>query len=514
MKKRKGLFTYLVILICIIAGVFSICLAIMVLAPGTKLAGFAFGKINSPETVYGLVDEEGYMHDRVYFESRGIPVTEADRLTNLDVSQIIINGGAHNVQVRHLAQTTSNDITFTIRSMYSGIYKVKDNPNALDFSIKYDKDTKTISLDYLMPNGLNFNAYGEIVVNLPQHYEQLAASVDSGSLTGDHTSLQITTTTGSVNLGGSQPVGYDLKASAMQNVDVKTKKGSITLNQMFRPCGESLSLVSESGEISVQKTIKQKDMVVSINSGSGKVDFAEKEADLLVKELNIETKKADFKFNNISLFSNEKALNWNGSSGRLIAKNIDGSIFGGPECFRTNFDIDQVSGQFFLPNGDYCDVNIDKVDGKVEIRAKNSNITIKNCPSTIFITTSKGNINLDNCTNSQSIDAGNATVNLTKCSGSFNIKTNKGTINAEIIDLSGKDNKLVSERSKVNVKFSQNLAFNLTAQSARKNISLEIASISETAEKFEDKLINGGNPEKAISISARKDITLRNLEVA
>lgn len=520
-KKGRSLLAYLFILIGIALGVFVICIAVLVLAPGKAIAGFVYSKVSSNEVVYArLTESDSQIHGEDYYSNHLGAQTKM--LGASDVQSLVINAGAHDVVVRQMKQdqrfenfelvNAVDKFAFVISSYYSGIYKQSNYPNGVDFNITYDSTSKTLTLNFNTPNGLNFNRNGNIIVDLPETFYHLSNSVKLGTnITGSTTTtLKIVTDKGSVNLGGWNETGSEVRSSSIANVDITTDSGDITLNENFYVCGETMSLATNKGKITNKNTINQTNMFMSLSSGRGEVNFADSLADINVKELNINSTKADVKLHDVNLGSPTNAIQWTGDRGRCFANNINGSLLGHEDASATNFDVKYISGQFYLPKGDTCDVNIEKIDGKVKIVSKNNNISIKNASASVVIQTQKGNVKLENCTNSIDVISTRAPVTLTNCSGEIRVKTNKGKISGSISGLVGTNNSLSTDKSVIDVKFDQNMKFNLSASSSKRNVSINYASISDSKKEFKDVLINGGDESKKITLSAKYEISISN----
>ena len=520
-KKGRSLLAYLFILIGIALGVFVVCIAVLVLAPGKTIAGFVYSKVSSGEVVYARLNEsDSQIHGENYYSQHLGAQTKM--LDASDVQSLVINAGAHDVVVRQMKQdqrfenlelvNAVDKFAFVISSYYSGIYKQSNYPNGVNFNIIYDNSSKTLTLNFDTPNGLNFNRSGNIIVDLPEAFYRISNSVKNGTniVSSTTATLKIVSDKGSVNLGGWNETGSEVRSSSMANVDITTDSGNVTLNENFYACGETLNLKTNKGKITNKNTINQTNMVMNISSERGEVNFADSQADVIVKELNIYSKKADIKFHDINLGSPTNAIQWTGDRGRCFANEINGSLLGHEDASATNFDIKYLSGQFYLPKGDTCDVNIEKIDGKVKIVSKNNNITIKNATSQVLIQTQKGSVNLENCTNSIDVTSTRAPVTLTNCSGEIRVKTNKGKISGSISDLVGTNNSLNTDKSVIDIKFDQNMKFNLSANSMKRNVSINYASISDSKKEFKDVLINGGDESKKITLSAKYEISISN----
>ncbi len=519
-KKGRSLLAYMFILIGIALGVFVVCVAVLVLAPGKAIAGFVYSKVSSNEVVYArLTESDSQIHGEDYYSNHLGAQTKM--LGASDVQSLVINAGAHDVVVRQMKQdqrfenfelvNAVDKFAFVISSCYSGIYKQSNYPNGIDFNITYDSSSKTLTLNFNTPNGLNFNRSGNIIVDLPEAFYHLSNSVKLGTnIASSTTTLKIVTDKGSVNLGGWNETGSEVRSSSIANVDITTDSGSITLNENFYACGETLSLKTNKGKISNKNTINQTNMVLNLSSDRGEVNFSDSQADVIVKELNIYSRKADIKLHDVNLGSPTNAIQWTGDRGRCFANNINGSLLGHEDASATNFDVKYISGQFYLPKGDTCDVNIEKIDGKVKIVSKNNNISIKNASASVVIQTQKGSVKLENCTNSIDVTSTRAPVTLTNCSGEIRVKTNKGKISGSISDLVGTNNSLNTDKSVIDIKFDQNLKFNLSASSSKRNVSINYASISDSKKEFQDVLINGGDESKKITLSAKYEISISN----
>lgn len=520
-KKGRSLLAYLFILIGIALGVFVVCIAVLVLAPGKTIAGFVYSKVSSGEVVYARLNEsDSQIHGENYYSQHLGAQTKM--LGASDVQSLVINAGAHDVVVRQMKQdqrfenlelvNAVDKFAFIISSYYSGIYKQSNYPNGVNFNITYDNSSKTLTLNFDTPNGLNFNRSGNIIVDLPEAFYRISNSVKNGTniVSSTTATLKIVSDKGSVNLGGWDETGSEVRSSSMANVDITTDSGNVTLNENFYACGETLNLKTNKGKITNKNTINQTNMVMNISSERGEVNFADSQADVIVKELNIYSKKADIKFHDINLGSPTNAIQWTGDRGRCFANEINGSLLGHEDASATNFDIKYLSGQFYLPKGDTCDVNIEKIDGKVKIISKNNNISIKNASSSVVIQTQKGSVKLENCTNSIDVTSTRAPVTLTNCSGEIRVKTNKGKISGSISGLVGTNNSLNTDKSVIDIKFDQNMKFNLSANSSKRNVSINYASISDSKKEFKDIAINGGDATKKITLSAKYEIGISN----
>lgn len=520
-KKGRSLLAYLFILIGIALGVFVVCVAVLVLAPGKAIAGFVYSKVSSNEVVYArLTESDSQIHGEDYYSNHLGAQTKM--LGASDVQSLVINAGAHDVVVRQMKQdqrfenfelvNAVDKFAFVISSYYSGIYKQSNYPNGVNFNITYDSSSKTLTLNFNTPNGLNFNRSGNIIVDLPETFYHLSNSVKLGTNIASSTSttLKIVTDKGSVNLGGWNETGSEVRSSSIANVDITTDSGDITLNENFYACGETMSLATNKGKITNKNTINQTNMVMSLSSGRGEVNFVDSLADINVKELNINSTKADVKLHDVNLGSPTNAIQWTGDRGRCFANNINGSLLGHEDASATNFDVKYISGQFYLPKGDTCDVNIEKIDGKVKIVSKNNNISIKNASASVVIQTQKGSVKLENCTNSIDVTSTRAPVTLTNCSGEIRVKTSKGKISGSISGLVGTNNSLSTDKSVIDIKFDQNMKFNLSASSSKRNVSINYASISDSKKEFKDVLINGGDAANKITLSAKYEISISN----
>lgn len=518
-KKGKSLITYLLILIGIALGVFAVCIAVLVLSPNKAIAGFVYSKISNSDVVYAYLDEnDNQIYSETYY-SQHLGTTKR-MLDADDVKSLVINAGSHDVLVRHMKQDQAlenfelinavDKFSFVISSNYAGIYKQEKYPNGVDFNIVYDKTTKTLTLNFNTPDGLNFNSSGEIIVELPEKFYNLSKDIKDGTNISSHesTTLNVVTGKGNVSLGGKNLTGREIRTSSLANVNISTDKGSISLNENFYACGESLTLKSNKGSIKNTNPLNQTDMVVSISSGRGEVNFN----DITAKELNVYSQKADVNMKNINLGAAEKAINWTGDRGRLFADTINGSLMGHEDASATNFSIKHITGQFYLPKGDTCDVDIEQIDGKVQIVSKNNNISIKNATSNVDIKTEKGSVYLENCTNTIDVSSARASVTLKNCSGEIKVKTTKGKISGSIVELVGTDNILSSEKSSIDIQFKQTMSFNLDARSSKKSVSINFASITDNNNEFKDVQINGGNDTKKIVISAKKEINISNIK--
>ena len=518
-KKGRSLLAYLFILIGIALGVFVVCIAVLVLAPGKAIAGFVYSKVSQNDLVYAYLNEEDskiYSQD-YYSQHIG---TSKHMLGASDVKSLVINAGAHDVVVRQMKQDQKiedhklvnavDKFAFVISSHYSGIYKQSKYPNGVDFDISYNQDQKVLTLNFDTPSGLNFNRSGNIIVDIPEAFYHLSKSVKLGTnIVGSTTAtLKVVSDKGSVNLGGWNETGSEVRSSSLANADIQTDSGDITLNDNYFACGETLALKTNKGKITNKNTINQTNMTMNLSSGRGEVNF--ETADLFIKELNINSDKADIKLHDVDLGDPTNAIQWTGNRGRCFANNINGSLLGHEDASATNFDIKYLSGQFYLPKGDTCDVNIEKIDGKVKIISKNNNISIKNASSSVVIQTQKGSVKLENCTNSIDVSSTRAPVTLTNCSGEIRVKTNKGKISGSISDLVGTNNSLNTDKSVIDIKFDQNMKFNLSASSLKRDVSINFASISDSKKEFKDVAINGGDETKKITLSAKYEIGISN----
>lgn len=517
-KKGKSLLSYLLILVGIAFGVFVVCVAIIVLSPGKVIAGFTYSKISTSDIVYAYMsNEDSQIYSETYYSTK--LGTSKRMLGANDVSKLVINAGAHDVEIRQMKQNSTlfgdnpvDKFSFIISSSYSGIYKASDYPNGIDFNIVYDKDNKLLTLNFKTPSGLNFHRGGAIIVDIPEAFYRLSNSVKTGTFIDGYstTTLKVVSDKGSVNLGGFNKSGIEVRPSSLADVDISTDSGDITLNENFYACGSTLNLSSNKGEITNKNTINQPNMAVKLSSGRGEINFHS--SDIIASRLDINSDKADVRLHDIKLSDSAEAINWTGSRGRFFANNINGSLLGSEDTTATNFYIKYISGQFYLPKGDTCDVEIDKVDGKVKIISKNNNISIKNASSSVVVETQKGNVKLENCTNSIDVTSTNAPVTLTKCSGQIRVKTGKGKISGSISGLVGTDNFLSTDKSQIDIKFDQNMAFNLYAKSQKKNVSIDFASISESKQEFDNIKLNGGDDSKKITLTAKNEITISNLQ--
>lgn len=520
-KKGKSLLSYLLILIGVALGVFVICVAILVLSPNKAIAGFVYSKVSENDVVYAYLSEtDSQIYSETYY-SHHLGAAK-HMLDESDVSHLVINAGAHDVLIRHMKQDQAIDwkegelqnavdkFSFVISSQYAGIYKQEKYPNGVNFNIAYDKDTKTLTLNFETPNGLNFNRGGSIVVELPEAFYNLSQRVQKGENISAETTttLKVVSDKGNVSLGGTNLSGREIRTSSLANLDIKTSGGSISLNENFYACGDTLSLKSDKGEINCSNSINQSNMTVNLSSGRGEVNLN----DITANELNIYSKKADVNVKNIELGAPEKAINWSGDRGRLFADTINGSLLGNEDSSAANFSIKHITGQFFLPKGDKCDVEIGQVDGKVKIVSTNNNISIKNASSEVIIQTKKGSIKLENCTNVINVSSTKAPVTLTNCSGNIKVKTTKGKISGTILDLVGTDNSLNTEKSSINVQFEQNLAFNLDAKSSKKKVYIDYEAMSENKSEYKNIELNGGDDSTKIVMSAKNEIYISNIK--
>lgn len=518
-KKGKSLLTYLLILIGIAFIVFAICIAVLVLSPGKEIAGFVYSKYSQSDTIYAYMsNSDQQIYSETYYSHH--LGTDKRMLGADDVQHLIINAGAHDVTIRHMQQgqviegfqfvNAIDKFSFAISSQYSGIYKQEKYPNGVEYSIVYDQDTKTLTLNFDTPSGLNFNRSGDIVVELPEAFYHLSQSVKTGTnITANTTAtLKVVSDKGSVSLGGNSLLGREVRTSSLANVDITTDSGSITLNENFYACGDTLTLKSNKGEINCSNSINQSEMTINLSSERGEVNFK----DITAKELNVYSKKADVNVKNVDLGAPENAINWTGDRGRLFADTINGSLLGHEDASATNFSIKHITGQFYLPKGDTCDVDIEKIDGKVKIVSKNNNISIKNASSNVIIQTQKGSVYLENCTNTLDVSSTKAPVTLKNCSGEIRVKTTKGKISGTITNLVGQNNNLNSEKSSIDIQFEQNMAFNMDASSSKKKVYIDYASMSESNSSYKDVKFNGGSDSTKIVISAKKEVNISNIK--
>lgn len=518
-KKGKSLLAYLLILIGIALGVFAICIAVLVLSPGKAIAGFVYSKVSNSETVYAYLNEaDNKIYSETYY-SHNLG-TQKHMLGADAVQHLVINAGAHDVLIRHMKQAQAleegslvnaiDKFSFVISSQYSGIYKQEKYPNGVDFNIVYDQDTKTLTLNFNTPSGLNFNRSGNIVVELPEAFYGLSQSVITGTNIVPTTTmtLNVVSDDGSVTLGGESLPGREIRTSSIANVNIETNDGSIFLNENFYACGDTLTLKSNKGEIKCSNSINQSEMVVNLSSERGEVNFE----NIIAKELNVYSKKADVNVKEVDLGAPERAINWTGDRGRLFADKINGSLLGHEDASATNFSIKHITGQFYLPKGDTCDVEIGRVDGKVKIISKNNNISIKNASSNVFIQTQKGSVYLENCSNTVDVSSTKAPVTLKNCSGEIRVKTTKGKISGTITGLVGTNNILSSEKASIDVNFEQTMAFTLDARSSKKKVYIDFASISENNSSFAGVKFNGSDDSTKISMSAKKEIYVSNIK--
>ncbi len=523
MKKKKGmsLLGYLFILIGVALVVCIVLATIMILSPGKEIAGLVYANISSPETVYAKLNTETneIMSETFYSQNIGLPHKE---LKWDEISTLNINAGGHDVQVRHLQSVSSGvdfgdlgnnylerpAFSFKIQSKYTGIYKKEKYPNGVNFNLKYNTTDKSLTLNFETPDGLNFVCSGTIIVELPYEFHSASKNLTSAATSNPYTKLNIRTNGGNVNLGGIRETGKDHLSVALYNVEVETKKGTIIANEKFYFDGDNISLKSEKGTITVENEISIPEMTVNISSGRGKVEFKK---DINIKELNLYSQKADIKMQNITLPNEIAAINWTGDQGRFFANKVNGALIGAKDASATNFDIQELTGQFYLPKGDKCDVNLGKVGGKVKINSTNNDINIKNCPSDIDISMKKGSLKLENCTKLINVTSTKADITLTKCSGEIRVKTEKGEIKGSITDLTGINNYLISENDKINIQFNQSLQLAINAKSSKKDVIINFASITETKKNFENLLVNGSDGTKQIKLEAKNEIRISNI---
>lgn len=512
-KKGKSVLTYLFILIGIAFVVFAICIGVLVLSPGKAIAGFVYSKYSQSDVVYAyLSTTDQQIYSESYYSTH--LGTSKKMLGADDVQHLVINAGAHDVTVRHMKQDQQlenaqlvnavDKFSFVITSQYAGIYKQEKYPEGVNFNISYDKNTKTLTLNFDTPNGLNFNRAGDIVVELPEKFWV----EDANNIPSVNTTLKIVSDKGDVVLGGTSLAGREIRSSTLANIDVTTDSGAIVLNKNFHPCGTTLTLKTNKGEIACSNPINQRNMSINLSSERGEMNFD----DITAKELDIHSKKADVIIKDVDLGAPENAIDWSGDRGRLFADTINGSLLGNENASAANFQVKYITGQFYLPKGDTCDVDIEKIDGKVKIISTNNNISIKNASSNVEIQAKKGSIYLENCTNIIDVSTTNASVTLNKCSGEIKIKTTKGKISGSITNLVGQDNNLNSEKSSIDIQFEQNIAFNMDANSTKKKVYIDYAAVSETGNDYKNMKFNGGDDSTKITINAKKEISISNIK--
>lgn len=378
-QKSKGL-TYILVFIGLLLGGALTLITVLMLSPNKSIGGYTFV---SEKYNYSVVRTLG----------------------NAAFQDVHIDAGFYRVVVSEREEITGpNDPSFNLflKSNLMGVAKESSYETKVNLEIK---DGDLFFSFTSLPNGLLFNHSScELYLVIFTH------STDWHTKT-----IHITTTTGDVVLGGPDVGEVATLPVMVQNANVTTERGNITLTEKFQTRlnqGE-LNLKTSDGTIRFQEDLKV--TTLNIENATGNVfatDGKTIEADITTKGKNPE-----FGFYNII-----GDVSIETESGLWRANQIDGNVNGTETIAMTDIFIQEVLGYFHIENAKNFTLVLNSVSELVSIRSESGYIKVTNAAKAIDIMVDNATVILNNVTNQ---------VDVTTKTGSIELNYQKGIADCE-----------------------------------------------------------------------------------
>lgn len=442
-KVKKGFTTYLLILFLALIATFLIIITIMLFSPFKNILGFQYFTFKNDIFVFNA---DGDSEDK-YFNFENI-----DNI-NIDCSFAKVNVERY-YNIDNYAIRFENKMT--------GIARSEQNTD-FNYEVYYSNQFETeLTVKVHEPEGfLYFNKNITISVLIPTKMDY----------TLDDTAINITNTSGSINIGNNTKVlsieGQDYRNYiTIGELNIKTNSGKTTIYPYTNSEMNNLNIKTEDGAIEVKKDLS------------------------VLGNFEIYSKEGDIEFKNVAV-SNSAVLNLNDS--KFYVPTLNGNV----ELTIKNgyFDVDNFYGSLLSNNAveqmSKATLNIKNFSGNLSLPYVNkSRVDLGTVSeiSQIYIRATEGDIRIDDMKgNVLKVETTKGDVNVKSSGTDVDVKTKSGNINVSFDNSIIKNEiDLVSTSGDVKLKVRSNMAFTLNIKNSkgvsREDNNIKIVWIDEITE--------------------------------
>ncbi len=389
-KVKKGFFFYLLMFLILIVAFVGVCMTIMLFNPGKSVLGFVYFKNNKEILVEKTTDSSETAID---FSKDTFSTINVDA-GNVDV--IVQNNDNYKKSGLYIINNTK------------GFVKSSDQ---VEFEYSVEKSGDTLNIKLNSTRGfLNLSNDVKLII----HYGKIKENKLNS------TTLNITTTAGSVNIGGAYSAGHSADIYPA-SVNIETGSGNVSFTRNATNIYKELKIKTDSGSVDLTQVVDK------INPDETRNDALK----ATTGDINISTKSGTIDLKKVAskiLLSSE--------TGTIRATEISASTEF--KTYSSIIDIVKISGNVDFSNGSEimssCKVYIDEITGNLNVpQARDSEFTIKKISGHVNIHATNGNISLgtekDPLSKSVYVEtvSGNVSTYLTGSSTRF-FKTEKGNI--------------------------------------------------------------------------------------
>ena len=462
---KKGFARYLLILLLIIVAAFLVTIVVMLFSPFKNILGFQYMVYNTSDRIFR---------------------TTADQPINFStIEEINIDCNYSNVVIERVLKLDYDAIG--IENNCKGFATSKDDTSFNCEVYFSDESNKILNIEVSEPKGfLFFDKEINIKIEVP--------ATSNYSL--ENTRINIINTSGTINVGNVYQLSNNPSQSNVNNyldinnLSIKTERGSIYLNEFLENELEYLFIKSSSGST----TFRHENMIIN-------------------QSLEIHSKSGNTKIQNITYNgSNNNGLVFDLNNGKLNAYGIDGNIM--LNINSGYLDIENLTGSLNANDSvvqmNNATITINNIDGDISLPFANDskiNIGTMTTNSQIYVRGNSSNVNVEELRGKAFIETKSGQVNIHSYSDDLDIKTQSGDINI-IYESQTLNNQLnfKSETGAVNLSVLSQLAFALFAYDNNGNDSSNIY-VEFQPDKFSNPLIiNNGS--KYINITTNGHISI------
>lgn len=419
-KVKKGFFFYLLMFLILIVAFVGVCMTIMLLNPGKNVLGFVYFKNSEKIMIEKTTDSSGTTID----------------FANETFTKINVDAGNVDVIVQNNDDYKKSGLY--IENHTKGFVKSSDQ---VKFEYSAEKNGAELNVKLNSTRGfLNLSNDIRLII----HY----GKIEDNKL--KNTVLNITTTAGSVNIGGGYNAGHTADVYP-SSVNIETKSGNVLFTRHATNVYKELKIKTEGGNVDLTQVVDK------VNKDEARNDALK----ATVGAINISTKSGSIDLKKVAskiLLSSE--------TGTIRATDLgENAEF---KTFSSIIDIDKITGNVDFSNGSEimssCKVYIDEITGNLNVpQARDSEFVVKNIGGDVNIHATNGNITLGTEKNPlnglifvETVN-GNVSTYLTGQQECF-FKTEKGNINLTYPTKIKSNTSIETDRGTTSITFNKNSA--------------------------------------------------------
>lgn len=455
-KIRKGITTYLLILVIALIAAFLICVTVMLFSPFKNILGFQ----------YFIYDTESYEYSVTGGE-------ESEIFDFSNIQEVKINCNYAKVTVERYVMVDNHAIKFTNNS--KGFAR-ENQDTSFSYELSYEDASKTIlNVNVHEPEGfLYFSQDIKISILVPTKADYAL----------ENTKIDVTNTSGDVYIGNS---------TELTTVD----NNEIDLN--------SLSVKTKSGKTVVYPVIDNMFENIFINSTSGDVDFR---TELVVTDkFEIHTNSGDFNSQGISYRNVSEPAVIDIGNGKFKSSYFTGNI--NLAIQSGYFDVTNTAGNIVANDANAqmksATITIDSITGVVSfpfVNGSNINIGKMSESSEFYANATSGSINIQETYGKTYIETTSGNVSVSTYADDIQVKTESGDINV-VYNNTAIANQLdfTTETGTINLYVKSELAYVLAVYNTEGQLRESGVNVEVINGKFINPLTVNGGTSKIVMIS-------------